>query len=906
MADFNEIQDKWQKRWEEKEVFKTKQAQNRPKYYVLEMYPYPSGKLHMGHVRNYSIGDAFARYKRMKGFNVLYPMGYDAFGLPAENAAIKGGIHPKKWTMKSMDDMRTQQKRLGLSYDWDKELASCDPDYYKWNQWFFIECMKTGLAYRREAPINWCPKCETVLANEQVEDGGCWRCQTTVEQKNLEQWFLKITQYADELLEKIDTLEHWPERVKIMQRNWIGKSHGTIIYFDVVDENGKKIDTISTFTTRPDTIFGITYLVLAVEHPKVLEWTKGTPYEQKAKDFVKEVKGKTIIERTAEGKEKNGMFLGIYFINPANGEKCPLWVADYALYEYGTGAVMAVPTHDHRDFEFAKKYALPMRVVINPDSFDLNVEKMSRAYTDEGTLINSGEFNGLSNNYAIDEISAWLEKRGVGKITINYKLRDWLISRQRYWGTPIPVVYCEKCGIVPVPEKDLPVLLPDDVKFTGEGNPLLTSESFVNTTCPKCKGKGRRETDTMDTFIDSSWYFFRYCSNKEKKAMFDKKAVDYWMPVDQYIGGIEHAILHLLYARFFTKALRDMGLTTVDEPFTRLLTQGMVIKDGRKMSKSFGNVVEPSEIIKKFGSDTARLFMLFAALPEKELEWSDEGVAGSYRFLKRILMLVEDNIKSVSLEDIDEPSLNSKDKFILSQTHKTIKYVTEHLERFELSLAIGKIMELINNLQRYQDKKPEVFGFAVKNLAIILSPFAPHLSEEIWEMIGMNKSGDNFISVTYWPLYDNSKIDVRADQADQMVQTSIADIRAVLVLTKIERPNKITLFVSDDWKFKVYGKVKEKLEESRDAGAIMKEIMMNPGLKQHGTGISKIVPALVKTQSKIPDVVLDQETEYTALIENKAEIENAFTAKVEIVKEHDGKADKAKSAMPGKPAILVE
>ena len=628
--DLNKIARKWQKLWEDKRVFKVKESAGKNKYYVLEMFPYPTGYLHMGHVRNYSIGDAFARYKRMCGFNVLYPMGYDAFGLPAENAAIKQNADPKEWTKRNIDGQKNQQKMLGLSYDWDREIVTCDEKYYKWNQWIFLKFFEKGLAYKKKAFVNWCPRCETVLANEQVHDGKCWRCSSEVEQKELEQWFFRITKYADELLEDLKKLEHWPKRVKAMQENWIGRSYGVTLVFDVVDEDGKKIDTIETFTTRVDTVYGITYLVLAAEHPKVIEWTKGTKYEKAVKEFIAKVKKQSIIERTAEGKEKNGVFIGKYFINPFTGEKCPLWVADYVLYEYGTGAVMAVPAHDQRDFEFAKKYNLPIKVVITPSAWELNAEKMTRAYVEDGIMVNSGEFNGMSNRDAMEDIADFAEKKGFGRRTVNYKLKDWLISRQRYWGTPIPVVYCSKCGIVPVDESELPVLLPGDVKFSGSGNPLETSESFKKCKCPKCGGSANRETDTMDTFVDSSWYFMRYCSPNYEELPFDKESVNYWMPVDQYIGGIEHACMHLIYARFFTKALRDLGLISFDEPFMRLLTQGMVTKDGAKMSKSLGNVVDPTNIIEKYGPDTARLFILFAASPEKELEWSDQGVQGCY------------------------------------------------------------------------------------------------------------------------------------------------------------------------------------------------------------------------------------------------------------------------------------
>ncbi len=900
MVDFNAIQEKWQRRWSENAIFKTSIETKKPKYYVLEMYPYPSGKLHMGHLRNYSIGDSFARYKRMNGFNVLYPMGYDSFGLPAENAAIKNKSHPKSWTEKTSSMMMDQQKMLGLSYDWDRLVTSMDPGYYRWNQWVFLQLFKKGLAYKKEAPINWCAGCGTVLANEQVEDGKCWRCKGEVEEKNLEQWFFKITDYAEELLEDIDTkLQHWPERVKIMQKNWIGKSHGTIIHFDVVDEKGNKIDKISTFTTRPDTVFGITYLVLAVEHPKVLEWTKGTKNEKSVIDFIREVKKKSVIERTAEGKEKNGIFLGVYFINPVNGERFPLWAADYALMDYGTGAVMAVPTHDQRDFEFAKKYGLPLKLVISPkDGWDLKAEKMTRAFVDEGILVNSEEFNGLGNIDAIEEISKWLEKKRWGERTVNYKLRDWLISRQRYWGTPIPIIYCDSCGTMPVPEKDLPVLLPDDVEFTGEGNPLAGSKSFVNTKCPKCGGEARRETDTMDTFVDSSWYFFRFSDPNNDEAPVSKEAAKYWMPVDQYIGGIEHAVLHLLYARFYTKACRDLGLHNIDEPFTRLLCQGMVTKDGAKMSKSIGNVVDPGPFIEKFGSDATRIFMLFAALPEKELDWSDQGVAGAFRFVNRVHRLWE--MKDELAYSEGEP--NNRDKNIIGKMHKTIKKVTEQIESFQLSLAVGSLMEYVNSIYRYTDGecKKDIFIECMETLCQILSPFAPHICEEIWEGLGHK----DFVSLARWPKYDEGRIDLTAEYLEDFISSTIGDINAVKELTKKDKVAKITLFIADPWKYDFVRIMKEMMLNTRDVKQILGELMKSD-LKAYGQEITKMAPKLAKDESKMPKQVLTQAEEIEALENAKALLTEEFKADVDIIRAQDSKEAKAKQAMPGKAAIIL-
>ncbi|MFC1754014.1 leucine--tRNA ligase [Thermoproteota archaeon] len=891
MADFNEIARKWQKKWSEANIFKVKQDPKKKKFYCLEMFPYPSGKLHMGHVRNYAIGDGLARYKRMKGFNVLYPMGYDALGLPAENAAIKNQSHPKEWTLHSIKLMREQQQQLGLSYDWSREIATCMPEYYKWNQMMFLKFLEKGLACRKKAPINWCPKCKTVLANEQVEQGGCWRCQTAVEIKDLEQWFLKITDYAQELLDEGEKLDKWPERVKIMQKNWIGRSEGTLVNFKLKDTD----EDIPIFTTRPDTLYGVTFMVFAPEHPKVMELAKGTEHEEKVKKFINRVVIQEKFTRTAEDKEKEGMFIGKYAINPLNGEEIPIYIANFVLMEYGTGMIMAVPAHDQRDFEFAKKFNIPIKVVINPHDYNLNPEKMSRAYLEDGDLVNSGDFNGINNREAIEDISKFGEKQGWCKRTVQFKIRDWLISRQRYWGTPIPIIYCGKCGIVPVPEKDLPIELPDNVKFSGEGNPLETSKEFTEVKCPKCSGTAKRETDTMDTFIDSSWYPFRYCDPHNEKQPFGKEA-DYWMPVDQYIGGIEHAILHLLYARFWTKAIRDIGLTKVSEPFSALLCQGMVIKDGRKMSKSFGNIVDPGDIIAKYGPDTARLFMLFAALPEKELDWSDEGAHGSYKFLKRVMTLIEDDITGADAE------LNNRDKNLIAKQHKTIKVVTEHIEGFEFSLGIGKIMEFVNAIYKYKDGEinKKVYDDAIKTTALLISPFAPHTAEEIWEILG-NKG---FISVEKWPDYDESKIDEKAEQAEDLVHDTIADIHSVIELAKVKKPKKITLFVSKSWKYDYVKILKEQLAKTHDPGEILKAVMATE-LKKYGKEISKMTPKLAAEQSRLPKVLLSLDEEANALQTAKEFFAKEFECEVEIVKADKSKEAKANNAMPGKIAILV-
>jgi len=903
MVDFNKIAKKWQNRWDKEKIFESKIDSKKKKAYLLEMFPYPSSRLHMGHLRNYSIGDTLARFRRMQGFNILYPMGYDSFGMPAENAAIKNKINPKIWSDNNIKAIMTQQKAMGLSYDWSRMLYSHNPDYYKWNQWFFLKMLEKGLAYKKKSAVNWCPGCTTVLANEQVEQGKCWRCHTEVEQKELEQWYLKITDYADELLEDLKKVD-WPNKVKIMQENWIGKSHGASIDFKIVNEDGSDTGkTISTFTTRPDTVYGITCLVFAIEHPMVNELVKGTKYEKNVLNFIKEQRKRSLIERTAEGKEKFGEFMGKYFINPFTNEKFPLYVADYALMEYGTGAVMVVPAHDQRDLEFAIKYNIPIKIVISPTQYELTVDKlkkMNRAFVDEGVLVNSDKFNGMNNLEAIEGISKFAEKKGFGKRTINYKIRDWLISRQRFWGTPIPIVYCEKCGVVPVPEKELPVLLPDPkkAKFTGSGNPLATVESFVNVKCPKCNKKAKRETDTMDTFIDSSWYFMRFTSPKEKNAPVNSKETNYWMPVDQYIGGIEHAILHLLYARFFTKFMRDIKLVNFDEPFSRLMCQGMVIKDGAKMSKSIGNVVDPAEIVGKYGPDTARLFILFAALPEKELDWNDKGVNGAFRFLNRVYNFVNDNKKDISLKKYDYEKLDNKGKRIIAKMHQTIKVITEHIEKFEYSLAIGKIMEYFNHLNKYKEKNKEVFGETVKNLLLMLAPFTPHIAEELWEMIGEK----GFISLAAWPKHDKNKIDKEALASEEIIEKVKKDIISVLELTKIKNPSKITLFISEKWKYELFKKVKDKLKKTYNVGEVIKAVMD----KEHGKEISSLVPKLVKEPARIPSVILGQEKEFNALNENKDFYKQEFNAEIEVIKAEQSKENKARNALPNKPAILVE
>ncbi len=890
---FKDIDSKWQNAWEKEKLFDTKKDTKKKKYYVLEMFPYPSGKLHMGHVRNYSIGDAIARYKRMQGFNVLYPMGYDAFGLPAENAAIKNNAKPAVWTAKCIKMMKEQQKAMGFSYDWSREIATSTPEYYKWNQWIFIKLFEKGLVYKKEAPINWCPKCETVLANEQVEEGKCWRCKTGVVKKDLAQWFLKITDYADELLSDIEKLDQWPEKVRTMQKNWIGKSTGVEMFFKVNDSH----ETISTFTTRPDTVFGITYLVMAPEHPKVIELVKGTKYEKKVVSFVEKMRKTPSIERTAKGKEKNGIFIGKYFTNPVTDDVCPIYIADYALMEYGTGAVMAVPAHDQRDFEFAKKYKLPINVVIAPKKENLDSKKMKNAYIEPGVLVNSGDFDGLENDKAKEKIMDFLEKKKYGKRTINFKIRDWLISRQRYWGTPIPFVLCEKCGTVPVKEKELPIVLPKSAKFTGHGNPLESVSDFVNTKCPKCGGTAKRETDTMDTFVDSSWYFLRFTSPKCNTLPFDKKDASYFMPVDQYIGGIEHAILHLLYARFFTKALRDLGLVDIDEPFSRLLAQGMVLKGGTKMSKSVGNVVDPGVIIDKFGADTARMFMLFSALPEKELEWSDTGVAASNRFLTKFHNFVKDNKGSFVSSDFDIKTLDMKSKQLLSLMHKTIKTTTEDIEKFRFSFAIGSIMALVGDIIKYaksvktsDDKK--VLTIAVKNTVILLSPFAPHVCEEMWAMLGFKTRA----SVERWPVCDEKFIDKKAEKMDELAKKTAEDIREITKLLSKDT-KKIMIYVAPAWKHKIYLLAQKKPKN------LIAEVMKDSDMKKRGGEASKYAQQLMKTPI-LYDVLAPKE-ELLAFTNSIDILKEEFGCVVEAVFADNSKSDKAKKAVPGKPGIEI-
>jgi leucyl-tRNA synthetase len=830
------IEPKWQARWKASNLFKVREELNREKYYLLEMFPYPSGKIHMGHVRNYTIGDVVARYKRMRGFNVLHPMGWDAFGMPAENAAIANNTHPARWTYANIDYMRAQLKRLGFSYDWERELATCRPEYYRWEQWLFLRMYEKGMAYRKESFVNWCESCQTVLANEQVEAGLCWRCGQQVRQKKLWQWFFRITDYADDLLDYCDKLPGWPDKVITMQKNWIGKSTGAEIRFAVENRN----EVIPVFTTRPDTVFGATFMCLAPEHPLVPQLAEATPQEQEVADFVERISRQDRSAKAIEDYEKEGVFIGAYCINPFTGRRMPIYTANFALMEYGTGAVMSVPAHDQRDLDFARKYGLEVIVVVKPRDQDLDPATMSEAYVGEGVMVNSGQFDAMENTRAMKAITDYLEQNHIGRSTVSFRLRDWGISRQRYWGAPIPIIYCDVCGIVPVSEKDLPVVLPEDADLLEGGkSPLPALDAFVNTSCPVCgNAHARRETDTMDTFVESSWYFERYCSPRYDAGMFDPAAVQYWMPVDQYIGGVEHAILHLLYSRYYTRVLDDQGLASFKEPFTRLLTQGMVCKEtvscpthgyllpeevdsspnerfcrkcgqavtlGRveKMSKSKKNVIDPNILLDRYGADTTRLFCLFAAPPERDLEWSEQGVEGGYRFLNRVWRFaagIMDVIKDVAPYTENLQSLEGDYRELYKKTHQTIQKVGNDIEeRFHFNTAISAIMELFNlmsgmELVKNGTAQLQVMRSAVETVALLLSPIVPHFAEELWSELGY----DHSILLTPWPSYREdalvkdelliviqvngrlrSKLQVAVDTDEQTIkQMALADERA--------------------------------------------------------------------------------------------------------------------------------
>ncbi|WP_448524274.1 leucine--tRNA ligase [Pseudothermotoga sp.] len=799
----SEIESKWQKYWEEKGLFKTPQRSEKPKYYMLVMFPYPSGTLHVGHVKNYVIGDAVARYKRMRGYNVLHPFGYDAFGLPAENAAIERKIHPKDWTLNNINTIRRQIKRLGISYDWDREVISCLEPYYKWTEWIFLKLYEAGLAYKKKAAVNWCPKCMTSLANEQVKDGRCERCGTPITIRHLEQWFFKITDYAERLLKDLDKLTGWPEHVKTMQRNWIGESKGAKVKFRV---DGLDLD-IEIFTTRPDTLWGVTFMALAPESPLV-EQIVLPELKHDLEHFLVRVSTQDRHRRGALEAEKEGFFTGRYAVNPVNGEKVPIYVANYILMEYGTGAIMGVPAHDQRDYEFAKKYDIPIRQVIKPsEPFDED-----KAYEGPGVMINSGPLSGTKIPEEMEKVVDWLEEKGLAKRSVQYKLRDWLISRQRYWGAPIPIVYCEKCGVVPVPEKDLPVTLPYDVEFLPTGqSPLALKEEFKKTTCPRCGGPATREVDTMDTFVDSSWYFLRYVNPDLENAPFKKEDVDYWLPVDQYVGGVEHAILHLLYSRFITKVLHDLGYLSFDEPFTNLFTQGMIYKDGAKMSKSKGNVVSPDDMIEQYGADTLRLYILFMGPPEKDAEWSDAGIEGVHRFIRRAWSLID---KIASLKGHGSSRITIRERELRRKLHSALLKITQDMEGgFKFNTAISGLMELVNDVSDYLQQVPQdhwhvplLKEFAEK-FVLMISPFAPHFAEELWHAMGKTTS----IMEESWPEYDPEALKVEEVEIAVQVNGKLRDrIRVPVDATKQDalkialESEKVKKFLNDEPKDAIY------------------------------------------------------------------------------------------------------
>ena len=874
MVNFLKIEKKWQKKWEDSKVFKAKKDSKKKKFYCLEMFPYPSGSgLHMGHAFNYTIGDIFTRFKRMQGFNVLYPMGYDSFGLPAENAAIKAKVHPKKYTEDAIKNFIKQQKSLGLSYDWDRALATHNPEYYKWNQYFFLKFLENGLVYKEKAKVNWCPKCDTVLANEQVHAGKCWRHEDTdVVEKDLEQWFIKTTKYADELLKDIERL-NWPHRIKIMQENWIGKSHGVDIHFNL--EGSSKL--LPAFTTRCDTIYSVTFLAIAPEHQLIRELTKNTKYESGALKFVEKIKKESITDRTNEEKEKEGFFTGKYAINPVNNEKIPIYIANFALM-YGSGIVMC-DAHDKRDFKFARKYNIPLKFVISKDGKYVDANHVKEAYTQDGLLFGSGKFDGMSNREALPKMAEWLERNHYGKRAINYKLRDWLVSRQRYWGTPIPIVYCKKCGTVSVPEKELPVKLPEKVKF-GKGNPLETSKSFVETSCPKCNGKARRETDTMDTFFDSSWYFLRYINSKNKKKAFEKMDAEYWMPIDQYIGGAEHACMHLIYARFFTKALRDLNFIRLDEPFTTLFNQGMVhAEDGKVMSKSLGNVVDPIGVSSKYGTDALRLFLVSVAGPDKDFSWSSTGIEGTSKFINKLVAHFE------------KLKLGKSSRRIQSKINSSTQSITEEINKFNYNIAVIRLRELFESLEQEMLKKD------AESFLKLLSPFCPHITEELWQKLG-NKP---FISTQKWPEADKSKIDPVLEYGEELIDSTIQDIKEILKLVKINNPKNISLFIAEDWKYDFMKKLKKEMEKTRNISDLIKSSL----IKGHEKEISRLIPSIVKDPSKIPSSILSSEKEFRIFNNNINKFEKEFNCKFSITLSKNSEEAKAKQAFPGKPSIIV-
>ncbi|MFB6143993.1 MAG: leucine--tRNA ligase [Candidatus Nanohaloarchaea archaeon] len=917
----NRIEQKWQERWREDGVHSTPEEEGREKYYALEMYPYPSGKMHMGHVRNYSLGDAFARFKRMQGYNVLHPMGWDAFGLPAENAAIDRGKDPREWTEESISNMKSQLKDFGFSYDWDREIATCDPEYYKWDQWIFKKMYEQDLAYQKEEDVNWCPECETVLADGQVEDNQCWRCDSVIEQRKMKQWFYRITDYAEDLLDDLEELDEWPEKVRKMQREWIGKSEGATIKFPT--NRGE----LEVFTTRPDTIHGATFMVLAPEHEMAEEIAEEN---QEVAEYVKEAKLKDAEQR--EEKTKAGVFTGEYAENPVNGEEIPIYVSEFVLTDYGTGAIMSVPAHDQRDYEFAKEHGIEIQPVIEPEEehdFD------ESAYEGDGEHVNSGEINGLKNEDAIEKMTEILEEKGAGEHDVSYKLRDWCISRQRYWGTPIPVVYCEECGTVPLPDEELPLELPEDVEFVESGNPIETSESFRETECPECGGKAERETDTMETFQNSSWYFLRFTSPDFDELPFDEEEANYWMNVDQYIGGIEHATKHLIYARFFNKFFRDLGMVEENEPFEGLLTQGMVLsrayrcdehdwllpeevtekednyycdKCGRevfsevmKMSKSKNNGVDPQELVDTHGADTARLFTLRATYPEKSFEWSQDGVESAKEMLKRIQRLLKENEELVTTGKPELEDAGIEDRIVGSEIQRAVEEVTRHFEEKEFNLALDRIAKLVTKLNWYREREPreEIYSDGLRKVVKMVGPVSPHLAEELWQELG-----EGYLIDSDWPEADEDLVDRAAERIEEYFQRVSSDIREVIEMVE-EESSELHIIRAADWKYEAESAIEEELESTQEVGEIM-DAVLDAELKQHASEITETVQEAVENPGKFSDRTMGEEDELKALRENRERLEDEFGLEVEIESEEESSSDKSGRAEPGRPAIVLK
>lgn len=914
----NQIEDRWQERWQEADLHKAEKDEDKEKCYVLDMFPYPSGRMHMGHGRAFSLADAYARYKSMQGYNVMHPMGWDAFGMPAENAAIDRDVDPGEWTMDCISDMKDQFKSLGFSLDWDREVTTCEPEYYRWDQWIFLQMLEEGLAYRDEAEVNWCPSCETVLADEQVENGFCWRCDSEVNQnRKMKQWKLAITDYADELLEDLEQLDGWPDKVREMQDNWIGKSTGARINFPL-----KQGEELEVFTTRPDTVFGATFMALAPEHELSEEIAEENT---EVAEYIKEAKKKSDEER--EQKSKAGVFTGRYAENPLTGEEIPIYVAEFVLTDYGTGAIMAVPAHDQRDFEFAREHGIEIQKVVEPeDGHDLE----EKAYEGDGEHVNSEFLNGLDKEEAIEKIIEKLENQGLGEEETQYKLRDWLISRQRYWGTPIPVVYCDECGTVPIPEEELPVELPEDVEFTGKGNPIETSGYFQETECPECGETAERETDTMDTFINSSWYFLRYCSPDYEEAPFDTEEANYWMNVDQYVGGIEHAVMHLLYARFFQKFLRDQGMVDHDEPFEKLLTQGMVnhpayncpehgwiypeeveeenicSKCGKevevetiKMSKSKNNVVRPSELVEEYGADTARLFILRAAHPSKELDWSRDGVKSSHRMLQRIERLVDETDEARKPPTLENADL--QDRIVSSRIQRTIEEVTEHNEEYEFNLAAAEIDKLLTKLYWYRqrDYDPDIMNQGLETLVKLLAPFSPHIADELWDRMG----GEGFLYETAWPEVNEELLDREAEKIEEYFDRVAEDVREIQEMLDTQ-PDQVKIIQAASWKYEAFEEIEENLDAD-NVGEITGKVV-NSGFKDRAEVVNQMVRDAFQNPGKFRNQIMEEEAESRSLKSNRERWKEEFDAEIVIEPEEKSDEEKASRAEPGKPAIVIE